>query len=208
MTRYLIKFSWIGPLIFFGAIVIFGFLHSGYSHISQFISELGAKEADYGQLMNYLGIVPFGLSILLFSIAGVAELKGNMLGRIAFLILAITGILFILAGVFSCDAGCDFENMTQEAIIHNMSAFSAFLLFLLAAILLGINTFTKKKNRFYLFSLISGILGMFFFYLISKAGIFSEYRGVYQRLFIANFLIWLITMGYFIHGTAFQNSNK
>lgn len=198
MKKNLIKFSWIGPIIFVIAIIVFGLLNSGYSHISQYISELGAKGANYNYLMNYLGIIPFGLSILLFSIGSLITLKKNILSKIAFLILFVTGVLFIMAGVFNCDAGCNFENMSQEAIIHNMSAFTAFVLFLISAILLGKNSFTKKRNKYYLFSLTSGLAGIFLFYLISKAGIYSEYRGLYQRLFIANFLSWLIVIGKFI----------
>ncbi len=205
MTKYLIRFSWIGPLIFASAIVVFGFFNAGYSHVSQFISELGAKEAEYNTLMNYLGIVPFGLSVMLFSIGSFTVLKKNTLARIAFLVLVITGILFVMAGVYSCDKGCDFESMTQEAIIHNMSAFSAFVLFLLASLLLGVNAFTKRKNKFYVFSLISGLVGILLFYMISQAGIYSDYRGLYQRFFIANFLIWLVVIGRFISNTACNN---
>lgn len=206
IKKHLIKFSWIGPLLFVTAIILFGFLNSGYSHVSQFISELGAKGANHSQLMNYLGIIPFGLSILLFSIGSLIALKNNMPNKISFTVLSVTGILFITAGIFSCDEGCSFENMSQEAVIHNVSAFAAFVLFLISAILLGINSFTEKRNKTYLFSLISGMVGMFLFYVISKTGIYSEYRGLYQRLFITNFLIWLIIIGGFVHKTTYGNN--
>ena len=168
MKKQLIRFSWIGPLIFVSAIILFGSLNSGYSHVSQFISELGAKGADYNQLMNYLGIIPFGLSILLFSIGSLTALKNNIMDKVAFVVLAVTGILFVLAGLYSCDIGCNFENMSQEAIIHNISAFTAFVLFLVSAIVLGTNSFTKKKNKYYLFSLVCGLVGIFLFYLIKE----------------------------------------
>lgn len=197
--KALIKFSWIGPLIFVSSILIFGFLNPGYSHINQFISELGANKAPNNQLMNFLGIIPFGLSIVLFSIGSLLVVKKNVLGKIAFVILTLTGILFVIAGIFICDEGCNFDNMTQESIIHNLSAFSAFILFIISAIILGMNSFTKKRNNYYVYSLIVGILGMFLFYLISEAGIYSEFRGLYQRLFLINFLIWLVVIGVYIN---------
>ncbi len=208
VKNHLLKFSWIGPLLFVTAILLFGSLNPGYSHISQFISELGAKGASHGELMNYLGIIPFGLSILLFSIGSIIALKKNILNKISFIVLSITGILFIMAGIFSCDEGCNFEDMSQEAIVHNLSAFMAFVLFLISAILFGINSFTKKRNKSYLFSLISGLVGIFLFYVISTTGIYSEFRGLYQRLFITNFLIWLIIIGGFVHKTTYNHGYK
>jgi len=203
--KSLLKFSWIGPLFFTIAIILFGSLNTEYSHISQFISELGADGAPNNTLMNFLGIIPFGLSILLFAIGSFLSLKNDLLGQISFSFLGITGILFVMAGLYSCNVGCDFDNMTQEAIVHNMSAFSAFILFLISAIVLGLNYFSKRKNKMHLFSLTGAIVGMLLFYIISTTGIYSDFRGLYQRLFIVNFFIWLIGIGYYMSKLSTNN---
>jgi len=202
--KMLLRFSWIGPIVFFLAIVIFGFLHPNYSHLSQFISELGADNAPNNLFMNYFGIIPFGLSICLFSIAGTfySETK---IQKLAFIILLLTGVLFVIAGLFNCDEGCVFENMSQKSIIHNMSAFSAFILSILVQLLIGILVFTKRRTQLTAYSFLAGIIGIILFFLISKAGIYSEFRGLYQRLFLTNFLIWLIISGNLILKTTYNN---
>jgi hypothetical membrane protein len=193
-VKILLRFSWIGPLIFFLAIIIFGFLHPSYSHFSQFISELGADNAPNNLFMNYLGIIPFGISICLYSIAGTFYSDAKI-QKLAFIILLITGLLFVIAGLFNCDEGCAFDNMSQKSIIHNLSAFSAFLLSIIVQLVIGTLVFAKRKTRLITFSLVSGITGIILFYLISNAGIYSDFRGLYQRLFLTNFLIWLIISG-------------
>jgi len=193
--KFLLAFSWIGSLLFFLAAMVFGFLTTNYSHIGQFISELGADNAPYNHLMNYLGIIPFGLSIILFSIGGFKVSIGKRLTKSAFVLLLIVGVLFVIAGFFNCDQGCSFEDMSQKSIIHNMSAFSAFILSVAVQFLVGINSFFKQKNKYYLYSFFAALLGMILFYIIGKAGIYSDYRGLYQRLFLLNFLIWLVVTG-------------
>lgn len=166
----LLKFSWIGPLIFTLAVILFGTFQQNYSHIGQYISELGADDAPYQFYVNYFGIVPFGISIVLYAMAGINHSRKYFLRKIAYIILLITGLLFVIAGLFNCDEGCSFENMSQESIIHNMSAFSAFVLSLLVQLLSGIISYSKG-NTFTYYSLFAGILGCFLFYLISVSGI-------------------------------------
>jgi len=64
---------------------------------------------------------------------------------------------------------------------------------------MGLKAFSAKRNRFVIYSLTAGLLGIFFFYLIGKAGIYSEFRGLYQRLFLTNFFGWLVVTGNFFY---------
>lgn len=194
MAYRLLSFSWIGPLVFVAAIIIFGAMNPGYSHVSQFVSELGANDARVYYLMNWFGIVPFGLSIMLFSV-GAYGFMPNWLGKTAFVVLALTGFLFVTAGIFNCDEGCSFSDMSQSAIIHNLSAFSAFALAIVSQLLLGLLTFSRKPDPAHVYSLTSAVLGIVLFYLIMRAGIYSDFRGLFQRFFLFNFLIWLILTG-------------
>jgi hypothetical protein len=38
-----------------------------YSHLSQFISELGARQAPYEQLVRWIGFLPTGVLVLVFA---------------------------------------------------------------------------------------------------------------------------------------------
>lgn len=192
--KQFIPFSWIGPAIFLATTLLFGFLYPDYSHIKQFISELGADGAPNYLLMNWLGIVPFGFSICLFSIGGFRNYK-SIMAKSAFTVLFIVGILFTTAGIFNCDAVCSFSDMSQKAIIHNISIFSAFIISILAQLLLGLLAFSKNPHPSYVYCITSAVLGTVLFYLILKAGIHSDFRGLFQRFFLANFMIWLVLIG-------------
>lgn len=183
-------------MIFISAIILFGILNPGYSHISQYISELAADNAPNNLFMSYLGIMPFGISIVLFSLGGIRLNKKEYLNLISFSILLIAGLLFIVAGIYNCDQGCSFQDMSQKAIIHNMSAFMAFILLVICQLLVGLNVFKKEDRKFYFLSLGIGIIGIFIFYIMGKTGIASEFRGLFQRLFIANACMWLVIIGH------------
>ena len=51
------------------AIVVAGALHPEYSHLSQFVSELGAAGAPNPGILNFGGLVPAGVLTFLFAIA-------------------------------------------------------------------------------------------------------------------------------------------
>ena len=58
-----------GPLLFSVMTIVTGALRGEYSHLTQFISELGADGTPYSGLMNYAGFVPAGLLIAGFGAA-------------------------------------------------------------------------------------------------------------------------------------------
>ena len=187
----------VGPLLFWAAIIVTGLLTPTYSHLTQYVSELGAKGAPFRILMNYLGIIPFGLGIGLFSIYAWRELSTNLFHKAASIILIVTGFLFIVAGFYSCDVGCSFYDLSAEALIHNNSAFTAFILASLAIITFLLGEIKDKSKRDFLGISIAMTLGTIgSFYLMGSTGIASPFRGLFQRLFLASFTIWLIGIAF------------
>lgn len=69
LDRFLCLGGFAAPIFLLFAVLISGFLHPRYSHISQAISELGAQDVPFRALLNYGGLVPAGLFTIFFSIA-------------------------------------------------------------------------------------------------------------------------------------------
>lgn len=182
-----------GTLLFWLMVIINGFIYPGYSHINQFISELGAMGAPLAFIINYAGIIPFGIGIALHSFYVYKSGPSNKSRFTTLTFLATSGLLFIVAGFYNCDARCSFEDISTEGLIHNIAAMFAFLLAVLAMISFGIGILFEKlqltqKILFNIFSVFAIIL----FLVIAFEGINSPVRGIYQRAFLINFSVWLV----------------
>lgn len=92
------------PIIYFGTLILAGFFFPGYSHATQFASELGGPDAPIPQIFNtgimILGVVGiasgFGFFYALRALTGKAGLA-LMTG----LCVGLFGIAMIMGGVFS-----------------------------------------------------------------------------------------------------------
>ena len=184
----LLKTGVIAPIVFVASVAVWGALTPGYSHISQYISELGARGAPFATPMNLLGIVPFGLLICTFAI-GYARSTTSFAARwLTSGVLLLCGAGFVAAGLFACDQACSFNNMSTSAIVHNLSAMSAFLLAMLAV---AASLCQRAGWRALLFGLVvlCSMLGAFWAML--KLGPTSDTIGLAQRAFLLPFCVWL-----------------
>ena len=57
------------PLILGLAVFVGGWQYPGYSHVSQFISELGATGAPSPSILNFGGLIPAGALTVAFALA-------------------------------------------------------------------------------------------------------------------------------------------
>jgi hypothetical membrane protein len=93
----------LGPLVYVALVAAATLLFPGYSHATQFISELGASGAPHPAVFNYGLMLAGGLTIL-----GAAGLSGRLLklgggwvpSALAGLTLAMFGASIVLGGVF------------------------------------------------------------------------------------------------------------
>ena len=184
------------PILFIMNIVIWGGLTPEYDHLRQYVSELGAMEAPFALLMNWLGIIPFGGLICIFSLGYFVTSADNVSRWLTAPCLFLTGVGFTLAGIYACDAGCSFIDMSISGIIHNLSAFSAFALAILTVCLALISQIKKKNNRrllslnlLFLVAMIVSFTGLIYL------GPDYEYVGVVQRGFLLPFCLWLFFIG-------------
>ncbi len=207
MKKIFSKIAVLGPLLFWGSCILSAGLLQDYSHFSQYISELGAQGSQSAILMNYLGILPMGLSMLVLGALRFSRARKITI-KISFFLLAISGFLFGLLAFFSCDAGCDFEDMSSQAILHNQIAFLTFLLFPIIQALYLIRPFSSKNGRAIIITAILLLAGIISLSLLIKAGIYSDMKGFYQRLYLLSFHGWLVYAAITSESDeAFQNKN-
>ncbi|HET9228807.1 MAG TPA: DUF998 domain-containing protein [Thermoanaerobaculia bacterium] len=91
------------PVIYFASLLINSLLYPGYSHVTQYVSELGAAQAPYRNLFN-AGVILVGASGIAAGFGifyAVRRLGGiRVLGAIAGLLVSVWGIAIVMAGVF------------------------------------------------------------------------------------------------------------
>jgi hypothetical membrane protein len=91
------------PILYFANLLINSLLYPGYSHVTQYVSELGAAEAPYAALFNaviiLLGVVGVVAGFGFFY--AIRRLGGNrVLAALGGLFVSLWGIGTLLAGVF------------------------------------------------------------------------------------------------------------
>ena len=126
-----------GPIVFVSAVLAAAAGHPGYSHIANFMSELGATGAPRAAVMNYVGFVPAGMLLAAFAISLMRTLPRSPLIAVGIVLVTLFGVGVFAAGVFSCDLGCPTIGGTLENQIHNAIGPTAFLCLIAGTGVLG-----------------------------------------------------------------------
>jgi hypothetical protein len=191
----------LGALFFITPSVLGGLQFENYSHISQFISESYAFGTPYGVYMRFLGFIPSGILITMFSFSCWKLLpKSNVLKIGLFGFGVFYGIGTIMVGLFPCDEGCNKEliNPSVSQLIHNLFGGLTYLIVPACLILIGFSS--RKWSDSTSFSSLSIICGttalMFSMLLLSDSD--GNYIGLFQRITEGSILFWLINFAFYI----------
>lgn len=196
MNTKLIYLSGIlGVLLFISTTIIATFLNEDYNSYSQLISELTATGVPNGKLLRWVGIIPSGILISVFSFASISKFSKSNLLKAGFFVFGIFyGISTIIVGVFPCDKGCstDLTNISISQIIHSLSGLLTYIFVPLSLLLIGLG-FLKLKDfkRFGTLTLGCALLSLFFvFHFFNTLG--SNFSGITQRITEGLFLFWIV----------------
>lgn len=200
MKKFYPIFGIIGPIIYILAVIIGGALRSDYSFLYNTISELTVTNAPNLILISILfGI--YNISLLIFGIGAFRdnEIDNSRKYKAATLLLAIVGVLGLLLLFFPQDprnAAVTFQGTMHIAIAGITSLFT-----LISVLLIGINfRKVKEMKSFAVYSFIS-----FSLILISggaaaiSVATNSAYGGLFERITIFAFMIWIIVFSYLIN---------
>ena len=185
-----------GAILFSAVIIVSAALRTDYSHIANFISELGATGTPHAALMNYAGFLPTGILLVVFGIAIARALPQRRFSMLAVMLVTLFGTGVAVSGVASCDAGCPIPGGSVENIIHNNVAPMAFLCLIAAAAILGVVFRGDSTWRsLSVFSLVSSLLGLVFLAALVGSLEARELTGLWQRLLLAVLFVWCSVIG-------------
>lgn len=173
--------------------LICGALRPGYSHLTDFISELGAQGSGHAALMNLAGFVPSGLLFTAFSASLRGELPGRSLSLVVSGLSAFFGIGMVIVGLYSCDPGCPQPPLSRAAVIHDRVSPAMFVA-ILAGIGLSAVLFRGLPGfrQLWLYSLLSSVLGFAFLAMLLTSLSSGGLIGLWQRLLLATVFLWYV----------------
>jgi hypothetical membrane protein len=128
-------------------ILLLGFLDPEYSHLRDYISELGARDAPLSVLMNFIGTVLVGVLLCVFSLALYRGSEPGSLATAGAALLASSGLAFIVVGLFPCDPGCSMAAPSATMRVHVVAGTLAMSAQTLAPIALGLRIVSGTGDR-------------------------------------------------------------
>lgn len=168
---------WLGGILFVVSILLAGHCTPGYSHLHQSISELGGRGAPCSRLVRWAGFVPFGLSFALFSLQA-HDVFLNPYPSVLFLLI---GFAIFLAGIFPTDPHNRRDTFSGK--VHANAVMLLLFLLSLAPFALAFSALYRNPpaDRFFIFSISMGMLGVGFLLTITKSGSQVPAAGLHQK---------------------------
>lgn len=172
------------------SVLIAGALYPNYSHVSQFVSVLGATGAPHGNLVNFVGF--FGAEILF--IVGLAfaaiKLSKNKLNLVGFTFLFCYPLLILVAACAPCDAYCQPDEPSVSHTIHMTSALLGYLCAIVGLFLLSRQSGSKVPSR--VLQLASYIIAPLLIVAIGSMTPDNSAVGAIQRISETSLYAWTI----------------
>ena len=181
----------VSPVLWLGLIAIAGALRHDFSHLTQFISELGERGSATEALMRCAAFGFTGFLHLCFAAGLLAIFRHGWLPTAAALLIALDGVGRMGAGVFPCDPGCVRVSATQD--LHTLFATIGFSSGILAAILWGV--LFRRLAHFQSLSWLSigsGVVALVSLLLMSWSGNPLEAPGLFEHLATGVLSAWLL----------------
>jgi hypothetical membrane protein len=180
--------TWCGvfaPVLRLGLILLLGFLDPEYSHLRNYISELGARDAPAAVLMNGIGTVLVGALLCGFSLALYRGIEPGFLATAGAALLASSGLAFIVVGLFPCDPGCSMVAPSATMRVHVVAGTVAMSAQTLAPMALGLRIVSGTGNRRYAaISLVCGAVAiMALIVLLLGQGEWLAFPGLVQKTY-------------------------
>lgn len=186
----------LGALWLLAMVIAGGATFPGYSHVSHYISELGANGAPHGWLVSYAGFLPVGVLICAFGLFAWLAAPRSLLSTLGFIGVELFSIGYVAATFFRCDYGCRPEEPSVSQMMHNTFGLLGYLFAPLCLLLLGLAA-RKWPN--------AGALAVHGYIAAAVALIGlgtltpdSPYAGLSQRMIEAAMLTWVAACGLYL----------
>jgi len=182
-----------------------GIATPGYSHVSQFISELGASQSAYEYPVRFIGFLPAGVTLLAFCWLAYAALPKSRLTTAAMLGLAIYAIGYVAASLFPCDPGCRPKDPSASQVVHNLVGGAGYLVAPCFLLIFGVRSRSWPKSDFLqAVGFAAAAVALLGLLSLSPS---SPYVGLSQRAIEASVLGWVITCGWYVRAQSSVAAN-
>jgi hypothetical protein len=108
----------VAPIVFTVATIAASLQHPAYSHVKNFISELGATGAPGALVMNFAGFLPYGLLMVAFAAAVHRGIRADAGGWLGPGLLAVYGFAYVGIALAPCDPGCQSATPSVHHRLH------------------------------------------------------------------------------------------
>lgn len=199
----------LAPALFTTAVIVCSGLRPQYSHLTQFMSELGESGGIHAGLMNYGGFIPTGLLLVAFSGSLHYSFRHDLFSLFGAELIGIFGAGVMAAGIFSCDSGCPLEDVSAEAVSHNVASVFAFLAGIYAPLIWGFH-FRKLEawRPFSTYSFLSTAVAVVFS-VAMVASVESRFlTGLWQRICLGSIFQWCAVVGRRVYRNSGERTNE
>lgn len=177
-------------------VLLAGWFTPGYSHVSQFISELGAREAPCEWSVRLAGFLPMGVLSLSFCQSAFLSLPRSRAMVMGLAGLAIFAAGYLVAAAFPCDPGCRPSEPSTSQIIHNAGGIIGYVL--APAFLFCLARAARSWPGAGILAVagyVASVLALFALLTLSPS---SPTAGLSQRLLEASVLAWVALCGRYV----------
>ena len=182
----LLSYAWLLATALLG-----GLGYPGYSHVAQYISELGAQGAPHGRLVSTLGLIPAGVLLVIgCALAAWQSAVRDASVMLGLLGLAWYGLGLLVGGAMPYDALCRPENPSLSQIVHDLVAGSGYLMLALSAFVLGATFLRLQRARG--LAVLAFIAGAATVLLLPALHPDSTWAGLAQRLIEVCNALWVV----------------
>ncbi|SFT73565.1 Protein of unknown function [Pseudovibrio denitrificans] len=157
--------------------------YPGYSHISHFMSVLGATGAPHGPTVNFWGFLAVELLLLPSFIICFIDLMRSRAERVALVVFAGYPLFIGLAALFPCDFECRMADPSQSQLIHSAAGLFAYFCAVVGLCLLA----RAQEGWSYWF-----VPGLVLFALFLSLMLETSLSGLLQRVLETGAYLWFV----------------
>jgi len=190
MRRLALVGGVVAPVLWIALIGVAGAMRPEFSHVRDYISELGEHGSRTEWLMRLGGFGFTGLLYVVFAAALPAFARGRRLALCGAVLLALDGFGRIGAGVYACEPGCAGETQGQQ--LHHLFALLGFGSGVLAALAWGVACRGAGWPRALApFSILCGLLAAGLLIAMQERGEALGATGLLEHLASAVLSLWV-----------------
>lgn len=161
--------------------IIGGSLVPDYSHLENYISELGAVGTQWGSIISLGGFLPVGVLVVVFLLVSAPLVNCKGLAKVGYYLMFFLGFSYIGAAFAPCDIGCPAQGTIRQSI-HNSLGIFEYVAGGIGLLLFASCDLYQSRHKLYKLALrVLGTTVLLAFFAMASPEL-SEWRGLTQRI--------------------------